>query len=75
MECLTGFLLTLLKVIPFLKLIIHACTRRGLEPSSCALLHPRTNHNANVTPIPPTPIGKVPFCMHSHRAHLIVFRF
>ena len=49
----------------------HACTQEGLEPLSRALRHLRTNDYANVTPLPPTPIGKVPFCVHSHRAHLI----
>ena len=43
----------------------------GLEPKFRVLLHPRSSHYTNVTPLPPTPIGKVPFYMHSHGAHQI----
>ena len=54
---------------------MNACTQVGLEPGSHAWQHTRSNHYANVTSLPPTPLGKVPFCIHSHRAHLIFLRF
>ena len=46
-----------------------------MEPRSRALQHPRSNHYANMTPLPPTPIGKVPYCIHSHGAHVIFLIF
>ena len=38
---------------------MNACTQRGLETRSHAWQHTRSNHYANVTSLPPTPIGKV----------------
>ena len=41
--------------------VIHTCTQGGLEHRYCVLQHPRSNHYTNVTPLPPTTIGVVPF--------------
>ena len=74
-HCLTGFLPTFSCGILFIAfyiflIFLYVCNQClypvGIGTRISCMQHPCSNHYANVTSLPPTSIGKVPFCVHRH---------